>query len=128
MRTQEQIAVWIKKLIQDGELWRFYKSKEWLVIKVEVLKEFHNECAICKSKGKITRYDVDKDGKKKLISTVHHNQFVRIHPELATCKYYYYEGKKYRNLIPVCKCCHNQLHPEKNKSKRKESFVNKELW
>lgn len=128
MRTQEQIAAWIKVLIQEDKLWKFYKSIEWRSVKSEVLQSNHYECAICKQRGKITRYDVDKDGKKKLISTVHHNQFVRNHPELAISKYYYYEGKRYINLIPVCKSCHNQLHPEKNKSKKKESFVNKELW
>lgn len=128
MRTQEQIAAWIKELIQEDRLWKFYKSIEWRSVKSEVLQSNHYECAICKQRGKITRYDVDQDGKKKLISTVHHNQFVRNHPELAISKYYYYEGKRYINLIPVCKACHNQLHPEKNKSKKKESFVNKELW
>ena len=125
-----ELKHWIEELIEKGELWRFYKSKEWIELKQSVLKENHYECEECKKRGKITRYDIDDEGKKTLLSTVHHVQFVRKHPELAMSRIYTYHGKKYVNLIPVCKACHNKLHPEKNKSRKteEETFVNTERW
>ena len=114
----------IRELIAKDELWRFYKSKEWIRLKEKILKENHYECSECRKQGIITRYD---DG--RLLSTVHHVCHVRDHPELALSEWYkdYSTGKLERNLIPVCKACHNKLHPEKIKN-RKEKFVNEERW
>lgn len=127
--TQKELKAYIEKLIEDDCLWKFYKSKEWIKLKTAILQENHYECAICKKQGKITRYDIDKDGNKKLISTVHHNQYVRTHPELALSRTYTYKGKTYINLIPVCKACHNKIHDRNNKQSKKSSgFVNEERW
>ena len=118
---------WIRSLIQKDELWRFYKSKEWIALKNKILKENHYECAECRKHGVITRHD---DG-GRLLSTVHHVCHVRDHPELALSEWYkdYSTGKLERNLIPVCKACHNKLHPEKQKQrKRSEGFINEERW
>lgn len=116
MNTKE-LTKWINELIAKNELWRFYKSVEFRHLKQEILEEQHYECQVCKEAGKITKAD-----------TVHHVQFVRKHPALALSKYYTYKGKQYRNLIAVCKSCHNKLHPEKNQSKKKEQFTNEERW
>ena len=124
----KNLKQYIENLIHENELWRFYKTKEWIVLKNHVLEEFNHECYICKKNGIITRYDEDENGNRKLISTVHHNQFVRKHPELALSEFYLYNGKQYRNLIPVCKACHNKLHPEKRKNKSSEHFTNEERW
>lgn len=115
----------IRELIDKDELWRFYKSKEWIALKTKVLKENHYECAECRKHGVITRYD---DG--RLLSTVHHVCHVRDHPELALSEWYkdYSTGKLERNLIPVCKACHNKLHPEKIKRSSQEKFMNEERW
>lgn len=127
--TQKELKAYIEKLIEDDCLWKFYKRKEWIKLKNEILKENHYECAICKKHGKITRYDIDKDGNKKLISTVHHNQYVKTHPELALSRTYTYKGKTYINLIPVCKACHNRIHKRFEKQSKKTSgFVNEERW
>lgn len=119
MNTNELVK-WINELIDKNELWRFYKSIEFRHLKEEVLREQHYECQECKKLGKITKAD-----------TVHHVQFVRKHPALALSKYYTYQGKQYRNLVALCKSCHNKAHPEKrknfNKSKKK-SFINEEKW
>lgn len=126
---KEKLKSWIEELIEKDELWRFYKSKEWRRLKEQILKENHYECAKCKEQGKITRYDEKEDGSRTLISTVHHVQYVRSHPELALSRTYIYQGKVYPNLIPVCKACHNKLHPEKQKRKKKmQGFVNEERW
>lgn len=120
---------WIEELISDGELWRFYKCKDWINLKSQILKEAHYECAICREQGKITRYDINSKGERQLISTVHHVQHVRKHPELALSRTYTYKGQIYDNLIPVCKSCHNKLHPEKRKIKSsQEKFTNEERW
>ena len=127
---QKDLAKWINELIEQGCLWRFYKSKEWIKLRNQILKENHYECAICKAKGIITRYDIDKNGNKRLLSTVHHNQYIRLHPELALSRTYTYNGKVYQNLIPICKACHNRIHTEKHKSKSNKppSFTNEERW
>ena len=116
---------WIRELIQKNELWRFYKSKEWIRLKNQILKENHYECAECRKHGVITRYD---DG--RLLSTVHHVCHVRDHPELALSRYYkdYETGRMELNLIPVCKACHNKLHPEKIKKSDQNRFMNEERW
>ena len=117
---------WIRSLIQKDELWRFYKSKEWIALKNKILKENHYECAECRKHGVITRHD---DG-GRLLSTVHHVCHVTDHPELALSEWYkdYSTGQLERNLIPVCKACHNKLHPEKIKRVNQDKFVNDERW
>jgi 5-methylcytosine-specific restriction endonuclease McrA len=126
---KDELKKWIENLIKKNELWRFYKSKEWIVLKEQILKENHYECAICRQQGIITRYDIDEDGNKRLLSTVHHVQYVRRHPALALSRTYTYQGKEYKNLIAVCKSCHNKLHPEKRRGANSgEHFVNEERW
>lgn len=100
--TQQELIAWIHDLIDRDELWKFYKSKEFRRLKEDVLKEQHNECQICKQSGIITRAD-----------TVHHVQYVRNHPELALSKTFRRNGNEQRNLIAVCKSCHNKIHTEK---------------
>ena len=121
----------IRALIARDELWRFYKSKDWLRLKEMVLRENHHECAECKKRGIITRYDIGRDGEKRLLSTVHHVMHVRDHPELAMSRMYRDEktGELKVNLIPVCKRCHNKLHPEKLEHKScEEKFTTIERW
>ena len=67
---QDELKNWIEELIREGQLWKFYKSKEWIALKEEVLKENHYECAECRKTGRITRYDVDENGNK----IIHHPQ------------------------------------------------------
>lgn len=118
---ENKLAEWIKELIAKKELWKFYKSNLWQGgkgvkgVKNEVLEEQHYECQECLKQGKIKKAD-----------TVHHVQFVRKYPGLALSKYYTYKGKQYRNLVAVCKECHNKLHPEKHFKKKKQ--LNVEKW
>ena len=121
---------WIRELIERDELWKFYKTKEWRKLKNQILKENHYECAECRKQGKVTRYDEGRDGSRRLITTVHHVCHVRDHPELAMSRTYkdYSTGTMEKNLIPVCKSCHNKLHPEKMKGATKERFTTEERW
>ena len=122
---------WIKELIKNNELWKFYKTKEWIRLKKSILRENHYECAECRKNGIITRYDINKDGERKLISTVHHVCHVRQRPDLALSRTYkdYVTGEELPNLIPVCKACHNKLHPEKIfRETQSDHFMNTERW
>lgn len=126
-----ELATWIRELIDKDELWKFYKSKDWIRLKTTILQMNHYECYECRRRGKITRFDTDAEGNKKLISTVHHVHHVRNFPELAMTLYVMdpETGRHELNLVPVCKACHNILHPEKNKKKKQEEgFVNEERW
>ena len=120
----------IRDLIQTNELWRFYKSREWIRLKTQILKANHYECAECRRHGIITRYDTDSEGHVRLLSTVHHVCHVRDHPELALSRYYkdYETGEMKPNLIPVCKPCHALLHPEKLHRENKGRYTNEERW
>lgn len=127
-----RIEQWIKELIEKDELWKFYKSRQWIRLKESVLKAAHYECQECRAQGKITRYDIDSEGNKRLLSTVHHVMHVRDHPELALSRTYkdMETGEVKQNLIPVCKACHNKLHPEKRRQRQRhtDSFTNVERW
>ncbi len=93
--TTEQIIEWIN----ENKLWKFYKSREWKILRLEILQEQHYECQYCKRVGIITK-----------AVTVHHVKEVKEHPELALSRYYYKDGKKYRQLESICKACHNKEH------------------
>lgn len=113
--TENELVSWIKQLIKEDKLYKFYKSKEFIAVREDVLKDFHFECQECLKKRpkQYTRAD-----------TVHHVQFVRKHPELALSRYYAYKGKCYLQLKPVCKQCHNKLHPEKRNGHRSKNKTN----
>lgn len=98
----ERLVQWIRELIDQDALWKFYKSKEFVKLKDGILKKQHYECQVCREQGIITKAD-----------TVHHIQYVRSHPELALSEYYNDNGQQKRNLIAVCKSCHNKIHTEK---------------
>ena len=47
----KDVKAFIEKLIRDNELWRFYKTKEWITLREKILKENNYECAECKKRG-----------------------------------------------------------------------------
>lgn len=113
--NKKELRQWIEKLIEENKLYKFYKSRLWIEKKEKVLKEFHNECMWCKERGKISKAE-----------EVHHMQYVKKYPELALEEFYTYQGKLYRNLIPLCHDCHDRAH-ERMKYKKREQF-NEERW
>lgn len=118
LKNKVELADYIYYLIKTDSVYKFYKTPEWQALKSEVLKEQHNECQVCKRKGKYTKAD-----------TVHHCKFVRSFPQLALSKTYIDDkGIDRINLIAICKTCHNQVHPEKINKNRKPKFTNKERW
>ena len=114
----KDVKAFIEKLVRDNELWRFYKTKEWITLRERILKENNYECAECKKRGRITRYDVKPDGTKVLISTVHHVQFVRKHPELALTRLLFLQGKTIRQSDT---CVQGMSQPSASREEQKQS-------
>lgn len=97
------------KLIREGKLMKFYKSKEWRTLRVKALQRDNHECQICKSKGKY-----------KAAENVHHLKEVKTHPHLAM---------DLDNLQCLCIRCHNEVHDRLDKvDKKVPKFVNEERW
>jgi len=101
--NQDEVRLWVQGLIKDC-VSKFYESKYWRRLRREVLRADKYECQVCKGKGYYTR-----------ANHVHHVNYVRKHPELALEKYYVDdEGNVKRQLISVCKNCHETVcHPER---------------
>lgn len=73
------------------------------------------ECQDCKAKGFFTKAD-----------TVHHNQFLRKHPDQALEIWYTFQGKKHRNLVSLCRSCHEARHGYRQKEIKKP--ITEERW
>ncbi|MCG8400641.1 MAG: HNH endonuclease [Firmicutes bacterium] len=113
--NQEEVKIWVQGFIVSNNLHAFYTSSEWLRLRKEVLKEHKYECQHCKQKGFYKKAD-----------TVHHVQYVKKHPALALSKTYIFQGKEYKNLIPLCHNCHEVVHSHRRKSIKKPLTV--ERW
>jgi 5-methylcytosine-specific restriction endonuclease McrA len=115
--TDTSLAAFINRLIQEGNIYKFYKTKEWMELRLEVLQDKHYECQHCLDKGKYKRAEC-----------VHHINEVKHRPDLALSKKYIdIQGNEHDNLIPLCNQCHNEVH-DRVGSKKKYKFNNKERW
>lgn len=112
-------TAYIKKCIEDNDIQRFYLCRTWKRLRIEVMRDDKCECQICKAKGKY-----------KPAVIVHHIKHVLEFPELALSKYYIDEnGIKRRNLISVCKDCHETVcHPERMKQYQYKEPLTEEKW
>lgn len=108
--TEEQLKIgqWVREIsAKSYRGWKaFYHTTKWKYKRKDILKRDHNECQMCRKKGKYTR-----------ATTVHHIKHLRDAPELALTDH---------NLISLCNDCHDLMHPEKHK--RKIGYENKERW
>ena len=117
-----ELATWIKQLIRDNKIYKFYKTKEWLALRAEVMREDHYECQHCLQRGIYTRADM-----------VHHVNEVRKRPDLALTKHFVdtKTHEKKRNLISLCNSCHEMEHDRFEMIRQKngkEKFMNEERW
>lgn len=82
----------------------FYLKRQWKKLRAYILKKDRYECQECKKRGRYSRATI-----------VHHVKHRDEYPELEMEEYYIDEqGVKQRNLISVCKNCHeNVCHPER---------------
>ena len=115
------LGTYIRELIKDDNLVRFYKSREWRELRDEVLSEHHYECQECLKQGKYTR-----------ATMVHHVQEVRKRPDLALSKTYVDgKGNEHKQLLPVCIPCHERIHDKLGGYTRERcgpKFTNDERW
>ena len=112
------LAAFIRRLIAEGKIVKFYLSDDWRELQAEVMRDFHYECQECLKKGRYTK-----------ANCVHHINEVRIRPDLALSKYYVDDkGQRQHNLVPLCNTCHNVIHEKLIKHARKGKFFNDERW
>lgn len=112
------LATYIRRLIKEDKIVKFYLSEDWKELKEEVLEFFHYECQECLKKGEYTKADC-----------VHHHNEVRHRPDLALSRTYIdEEGHTQYNLIPLCNTCHNKVHEKLIKWQREGKFTNVERW
>lgn len=91
-------------LLASGKENIWYNSGDWQAVR-DAVKRIDHECIICKAAGghRATRY-------------VHHVKHLRDRPDLALSIYDPDTGE--RQLISVCKDCHEMLHPEAQRQYR----------
>lgn len=93
---------------------QFYKSAAWKKRRAEILNLDKNECQMCKAQGKYTKAQV-----------VHHVQHLKDRPDLALS---YKDEDGQRNLVSLCKQCHNKVHPEKFRTYTYKEPLTPERW
>ena len=92
----------LRALISTGNEASFYQWGAWAGpdgIRQAVLKLDRYECQMCKARGRYSRGTI-----------VHHVKHLRDRPDLALSLYDPDTGE--RQLITVCKACHEAEHPE----------------
>ena len=113
--TPEKLAR-LTALLAAGRENVWYNSGDWGRVKEAVKQMDHCECLVCKAMGRHSPARV-----------MHHVKRLRDRPDLALSIYDPDTGA--RQLISVCKDCHEMLHPEAQRqyAARKEP-VTKERW
>lgn len=104
----------LQHLISTGESDKFYSWTAWEKRRDDVLKLDKWECQICKARGKYRRATI-----------VHHVKHLKERPDLALS---IWDGEE-RQLLSVCKWCHEDEHPESQKQyKPKAEPLTEERW
>lgn len=116
----KQFLNWLIGLIKSNNIHPFYISTEWLKVRADALRLDKNECQICKDKGRYNKARI-----------VHHINHLKKAPQLALSIWYEdASGEKKRNLISVCKDCHETIcHPNRmGKRENINKFKTIERW
>lgn len=104
----------LNALIDAGESDKFYSWTVWERRREDVLRLDRWECQLCKAKGRYRRARI-----------VHHVKHLKDRPDLALS---IWDGKE-RQLVSVCKQCHEEQHPESQRQfSPKEPPVTEERW
>lgn len=81
----------------------------------EVLRMDHGECQLCKQRKIYSK-----------ATTVHHVNYLKKFPELALSIWFEWKGTKKRNLISLCRDCHEEVHGYRKPEK--EEPITEERW
>lgn len=92
-------------LLRQGREALFYSWPEWIGLRAEVLRLDQYECQRCKAGGRYRGARI-----------VHHVRHLRDRPDLALSIWDPDTGE--RQLVSVCKVCHEALHPESQRQFR----------
>lgn len=103
------------KLLSEGKENLWYNTEPWKSWRAKVLQIDHHDCVMCKSKGKARRATI-----------VHHVKHLKDRPDLALSIWDPDTGE--RQLISVCKHCHELLHPESQKKCVVKQPITAERW
>lgn len=99
-----------------------YKTKEWEKLREEVFKLDHNECVRCNN----TIFDSGRPKRLVKPTVVHHIFEADKYPAFKYDIWVNINGKVYRNLVSLCRDCHEEIHGRGKKAKDK--FVNEERF
>ena len=89
----------IRAWIETGQEHNFYNSRTWEKCRRKVIALDRHECTRCAARGRYSRAEL-----------VHHVKHLRDRPDLALQIWDPDTGE--RQLVSVCKRCHDELHPE----------------
>ncbi len=106
----------LRALLEHGQEARFYWWPEWQALRAQVLQLDRNECQLCKQRGRYSRATI-----------VHHVKHLRERPDLALSVWDPDTGE--RQLVSVCKTCHEREHPEAlKKFEPRKAALTAERW
>lgn len=102
----------INEIVAMGDA--FYRTNVWKYKRAEVLRLDKYECQLCKVAGRYRRGTI-----------VHHVKHLKDRPDLALSVW---DGDE-RQLLTVCKTCHEALHPESFRQYvQKKKPLTEERW
>lgn len=110
MLTTDQI----RALIASGNIKAFYKDYDWRMLALEIIREHHGECLMCRAEHRLTRAKL-----------VHHVLYLRERPDLAYSRTYTDADGEHIQLMPLCHACHERIHMRNFKHPR---YTNEEKW
>ena len=106
----------LRELIARGAEARFYWWSEWRDhARPDVLALDRFECQRCKARGRYSRATI-----------VHHVKHLRDRPDLALSVWDPDTGE--RQLLSVCKACHEREHPEAQRPFASAPPLTRERW
>ena len=99
----------------ETDIHRFYVWPVWLAKRQEILRADKYECQEHKRRGQYKR-----------ATTVHHVMHVKRHPELALESYYQDCAGDHRQLVSLCRDCHEAAHGYR--ASERPAPVTEERW
>ena len=105
----------LDELLLAGNQHGFYLWKSWRNLREKVIEMDNHECQICKAKGKYSAAVI-----------VHHIKHLDDRPDLALSIYDDETGE--RQLISLCKQCHEDQHPDALREIKIAQTLTEERW
>lgn len=114
VRLTTRDTKWLLHLLETGGEHSFYTWAKWQRERAYVLAQDHYDCQVCKARGR-----------RRQATIVHHVKHLRDRPDLALSMW---DGKE-RQLVSVCKACHEDAHPESfRQTEPAHGFQTEERW